>query len=98
MPELLKTKKREIKQGIEYLKSRRSVLVAKNSKEPSDYLSFFDTTIFYPERRKLREECGELGHDFTSISTLDQFDHEVCLNCEITRRKQNHDVSKRARA
>lgn len=85
--------KRMIKESMSHLKERRNTLMAKNKKEPNSYLSFFDKKIFFPERRKLREECGELGHDFIAIPHITSGEYDMCCTCDITRRKQNHVVS-----
>lgn len=82
--------KSTLKESMSRLKERRKAFIAKNNNEPNIYLSFFDKKIYFPERRKIREECEKLGHDFISIPYLTNSEYDVCYICDIARRKENH--------
>lgn len=84
---------RGIKEQMEYLKIKRETVVSMHNKEPHSVdLSAFDTKIFYPQRRALREECGKHGHDFNHDATLNT-DRLVCFGCGMTTRRDTHDIS-----
>lgn len=89
MPRYKHLEIRAIKEAMEYLKTKRALLVSKHNKEPSHQeLSAFDTNVFYPQRRKLREECSALGHDFThNVNHISNTEHVGCIACGVTTRR-----------
>lgn len=86
---------RTIRQRLDYLKTKREQVVAESKKEPlSDRVSFFDSQIYFPERRKLREHCSMLGHALTVMEQPHSSEHYVCLACGISQRRSDHDLPK----
>lgn len=86
---------RTIRQRLESLKAKREQVIAESKKEHhTDKVSFFDTQIYFPERRKLREYCSMLGHALTVTEPPQSEEHYVCLACGISQRRSNHDLPK----
>lgn len=79
MPQHKQLQIRAIKEAMEYLLNKRNLIVTKNTKEPDfQNLAMFDRNVFYPQRKKLRDECGSLGHSFgETVNPLTEEAHTV---------------------
>ncbi len=96
MPHRNQLQIRAIKEAMAYLKNKRVSIVAMNTKEPDfQNLAMFDRNVFYPQRKKLRDECASLGHSFgDNIDRITNDRHVECLACGIGVRRENHELSK----
>ena len=96
MPQHKQLQIRAIKEAMEYLLNKRNLIVTKNTKEPDfENLAMFDRNVFYPQRKKLRDECGSLGHSFgETVNPLTEEAHTVCLACGTRLRRVQHELSK----